>query len=206
MLAVTARQAAEHIRDRTGFTVQELSGCWLWPDRGPGGLGPVRAFYEACYPEPPRAFRIVHTCAGREHGCVNPEHLTILAPGEERAPRPRQLLAGPARGSFAARLGDELAARGGDVRALAIQLGVGQTTIRSWCKATSAPDQDTAAQISHELGWDDAPRRFEVTCVVRRIVTASSAGQAAALAQQELERPDQPGRVRVLQAGLAVGR
>ncbi len=194
-LAVSVSDAATMIRARHGYTLDEVTGCWLFPVRGPGGLGPFRAFYVAAYGEPPEGFRIVHTCGGASVGCVRPGHLDLLAPGQERRPRRGASLPVDAAEAFAAKLRDEREALGMTQAEFAKLLRCSPSTVGDYERGASAPDVHRYAEIVQALGWDGAPRRFLVTAVVQRVVVATSAGEAGRRTREELDRDDQPGKV-----------
>ena len=203
-LAVSVADAARCIREHSGFTLDEVSGCWLWPVRGPGGLGPFRAFYEAAHGPPPEGFRLVHRCSGARRGCVRPAHLDVARDGEALPPPLGRPLAPSHRALWARRLRSEREARGATRVQFARELRVATSTLAAWEDGRQAPDSQRAAEISDVLGWDGRARRYVVTAVVQRVVAARSSGEAALQARSELERDDQPGKLviaRVEQAG-----
>lgn len=198
LLAVSVADAAAMIAGRRGFTVDEVTGCWRYPARGPGGLGPFRAFYVAAFGEPPEGFRIVHVCSGAVEGCVRPGHLDLLAPGRPRpAPRRGRPLAEDVGQLFARRIRGEREALGMTQAQLAKLLRCSVSTVGDYERGASTPDAYRYAEIARQLGWDGEPRRYVVTAVVQRVVVATSAGEAGRRVRDELDRDDQPDKVAV---------
>lgn len=198
---VGAQEMAECLASGVGFTVDAVTGCWLWDHPAPSGYGPFLAAWDAVHPGPlPPGVAPEHFCTGGPRGCVRPDHLTIGVIHRRRGPG---LPAGE-RAAFARRLRDEREARGASHQEIARLLGVSAPTLRSWEDMLSAPTVDQVAAMAREFGWDAHPRKWVVVAAVERVVIATSAGAAAGQVRAALNVPGHADKVvigRVTAAG-----
>lgn len=199
--AVGAQEMALRLTTGAGYTVDPVTGCWLWEHPAPSGYGPFLAAWEATHPNPlPPGVAPEHFCTGGPRGCVRPDHLTIGVTQKRRGPG----LPEADRAAFARRLRDEREARGASRQEIARLLGVSAPTIRAWEDVLSAPTVDQVAAMAREFGWDDAPRKWVVVAAVERVVIATSAGAAAGQVREDLNVPGHADKVvigRVTAAG-----
>jgi len=84
------RARIKDIRDRMRYIVNPDTGCWEWQGSKSAGYGtmrvnykPMRAhryFYEKHKGPIPKGLHVDHLCWNP--GCVNPDHLEAVSPGE----------------------------------------------------------------------------------------------------------------------------
>lgn len=185
-VAIGPGEMARCLAAGVGYRVDARTGCLLWEAPASTGFGPFRSAWEAVHGPIPPGLEPQHTCRGGRRGCVNVDHMTIGPPGREP-----QRLRDPAlpvveRAAFARRVTDEREARGQTRAQFGRDLGVSASTVAGWEEGRSAPTVDEAERMSREFGWDGSPRRWIVTAAVQRVVTATSAGQAARHVRDEL--------------------
>jgi transcriptional regulator with XRE-family HTH domain len=193
---LTVAEARERLRDRTGFTVQEilgdlrtkgLGGCWIAADdeRAPNGHGSWLAYYEAEFGTVPAGMVIRFLCGGQELGCVRPSHMEALPEGDA-LPAPE--LPRPKLPELAQRLQDEREARRMTVIEFAAELKISRTQLESWSGARSVPDMRELTWIARHLGWDDVERDWTVTFLQQRVVRgARSSGEAVRAVWNEID-------------------
>jgi transcriptional regulator with XRE-family HTH domain len=165
--------------------VELAEGHWLWTDPGPNGRGPWLSFCEAFHGDTPANMLWVCTCEAEDRGCVRPSHFTLIKEGEAPPVHPAVV------SEFARRIREERTARR-DARAFAREIGVAQSTVRSWERGETHPGRDVEDRLAKRFGWDNKPRRWITTIVFQSVDIADSAGAAAALALQPLEREGFP--------------
>jgi hypothetical protein len=68
------------------------------------------------------------------------------------------------------------------------ELRVSSKTLHAWEDGRRYPDTAMLTWLTRYLGWDGQQRRFAVTAVVQRIVTAQSSGEALRKALEDFER------------------
>jgi hypothetical protein len=177
MHALTAREAGMMIEARCGYTTDALTGCWLYIAAQGREEGPWAAFYAATYAPPGAGLVIVHTCAGRGCGCVNPAHMNVIPVGSEHTLLPPVDPATHAE-DFAHRLRDEIAARRMSPEDFAWTLSLSAMAVRSWV-AGGPIGAGERVEVERKLGWDGVPRKWVATAVVQHVSTCDSAGAAA---------------------------
>jgi transcriptional regulator with XRE-family HTH domain len=178
-----ARDALEHGR---GYTVDEHTGCYYQTTTTAAGYGSFLTVYIAVFGNPPPGWMVYHRCHGGRRGCIRPSHLDITdgTPIVDADPGLSPL----DRNGFAARLRFEREARRATLAQFARELGVSQSTLVDWETNLSSPTQDDFQRISRRLGWDGTLTKWVVTVVSQQTVGAHSAGDAARVAMESLER------------------
>jgi DNA-binding XRE family transcriptional regulator len=186
-VALGAGEMGRCLRDGVGFRVERGSGCLLWEQRAHTGYGPFLAAWEAVNGPVPEGQVPRHTCRGGPYGCVNPDHLQLVAAGRDPPPASAGVsLSGTERAAFARRIRDEREARSEARAAFARAVGVSASTIAAWEDEARSPTVDEVRRLSRALGWDGAPAKWTVVAAVERVVVAIGAGQAARLVRDSL--------------------
>jgi DNA-binding XRE family transcriptional regulator len=178
---VTRSASVDEAREalRTGVGLREQDGCFIWESPAPNGYGPYLSFWLAEHDAGPSDGQsIVWTCGNGPNGCVNPAHLALATPEETERHR-AQPLDGKDRVAWAQAMAAEREVRGWSQSRMARELSVSPTTIKNWESQRTAPSRTMARMVGYKLGWELTERKWVVHFIVKDVVVARTAGEAA---------------------------